>query len=143
MTCHNGRFNQRKSIGLVKDVFNTRHMTQLKGKMGIGHVRYPTAGSSSPALAQPFYVNSPYGICMAHNGNLTNTEELMTLLFNSDLRHINTDSDSEALLNVFAHELLSQGKIQPSPDDIFDSVTKVHKRCKGAYAVVGLSLIHI
>ncbi len=138
MTCHNGRFNQRKSIGLVKDVFNTRHMTQLKGNMGIGHVRYPTAGSSSPALAQPFYVNSPYGICMAHNGNLTNTEELMTLLFNSDLRHINTDSDSEALLNVFAHELLSQGKIQPSPDDIFDSVSKVHKRCKGAYAVVGM-----
>ena len=138
MTCHNGRFNQRKSIGLVKDVFNTRHMTQLKGNMGIGHVRYPTAGSSSPALAQPFYVNSPYGICMAHNGNLTNTEELMTLLFNSDLRHINTDSDSEALLNVFAHELLSQGKIQPSPDDIFDSVGKVHKRCKGAYAVVGM-----
>ena len=138
MTCHNGRFNQRKSIGLVKDVFNTRHMTQLKGKMGICHVRYLTAGSSSHALAQPFYVNSPYGICMAHNGNLTNTEELMTLLFNSDLRHINTDSDSEALLNVFAHELLSQGKIQPSPDDIFDSVTKVHKRCKGAYAVVGM-----
>ena len=138
MTCHNGRFNQRKSTGLVKDVFNTRHMTQLKGNMGIGHVRYPTAGSSSPALAQPFYVNSPYGICMAHNGNLTNTEELMTLLFNSDLRHINTDSDSEALLNVFAHELLSQGKIQPSPDDIFESVSKVHKRCKGAYAVVGM-----
>jgi amidophosphoribosyltransferase len=106
--------------------------------MGIGHVRYPTAGSSSPALAQPFYVNSPYGICMAHNGNLTNTEELMALLFNSDLRHINTDSDSEALLNVFAHELLSQGQIQPSPDDIFDSVSNVHKRCKGAYAVVGM-----
>ena len=138
MTCHNGRFNQRKSVGLVKDVFNTRHMTQLKGSMGIGHVRYPTAGSSSPALAQPFYVNSPYGICMAHNGNLTNTEELMALLFNSDLRHINTDSDSEALLNVFAHELLSQGQIQPSPDDIFDSVSNVHKRCKGAYAVVGM-----
>jgi amidophosphoribosyltransferase len=113
-------------------------MTQLKGSMGIGHVRYPTAGSSSPALAQPFYVNSPYGICMAHNGNLTNTEELMALLFNSDLRHINTDSDSEALLNVFAHELLSQGQIQPSPDDIFDSVSNVHKRCKGAYAVVGM-----
>ena len=138
MTCHKGRFNQRKSVGLVKDVFKNRHMSQLKGNMGIGHVRYPTAGSSSPALAQPFYVNSPYGICMAHNGNLTNTDELMTLLFNSDLRHINTDSDSEALLNVFAHELLSLEKIQPSPANIFDAVSRVHERCKGAYAVVGM-----
>ena len=138
MTCHNGRFNQRKSVGLVKDVFHSRHMAQLIGRMGIGHVRYPTAGSSSPALAQPFYVNSPYGICMAHNGNLTNADELMALLFSSDLRHINTDSDSEALLNVFAHELLSQAKVQPSADDIFDAVGRVHARCRGAYAVVGM-----
>ncbi|MBL4568056.1 MAG: amidophosphoribosyltransferase [Porticoccus sp.] len=138
MTCEQGRFNQRKSVGLVKDVFHSRHMAQLSGKMGIGHVRYPTAGSSGPALAQPFYVNSPYGICMAHNGNLTNTEELMELLFKSDLRHINTDSDSEALLNVFAHELLLQGKLQPTPNEIFEAVRRVHLRCRGAYAVVGM-----
>ena len=138
MTCENGRFHQRKSVGLVKDVFHSRHMAQLSGNMGIGHVRYPTAGSSGPALAQPFYVNSPYGICMAHNGNLTNTEELMELLFKSDLRHINTDSDSEALLNVFAHELLLQGKLQPTPNDVFEAVRRVHRRCRGAYAVVGM-----
>ena len=138
MTCHNGRFNQRKGVGLVKDVFHSRHMNELQGNIGIGHVRYPTAGSSSPALAQPFYVNSPYGICMAHNGNLTNTDELMALLFSTDLRHINTDSDSEALLNVFAHELLAQEMTKPSTEDIFDAVGRVHKRCRGAYAVVGM-----
>ena len=138
MTCEGGRFHQRKGVGLVKDVFHSRHMSQLSGNMGVGHVRYPTAGSSGPALAQPFYVNSPYGICMAHNGNLTNTEELMELLFKSDLRHINTDSDSEALLNVFAHELLLQGKLQPTPNDVFEAVRRVHRRCRGAYAVVGM-----
>lgn len=138
MTCEGGRFHQRKGVGLVKDVFHSRHMAQLRGNMGVGHVRYPTAGSSGPALAQPFYVNSPYGICMAHNGNLTNTEELMELLFKSDLRHINTDSDSEALLNVFAHELLLQGKLQPTPNDFFEAVRRVHRRCRGAYAVVGM-----
>ncbi|WP_461481085.1 amidophosphoribosyltransferase [Porticoccus sp.] len=138
MTCVGGRLNQRKGVGLVRDVFHTRHMAELEGNMGIGHVRYPTAGSSGPALAQPFYVNSPYGICMAHNGNLTNTEELLEHLFKSDLRHINTDSDSEALLNVFAHELHLQGKLQPTPEDIFESVRRVHRRCKGAYAVVGM-----
>ncbi|MEZ5528635.1 MAG: amidophosphoribosyltransferase [Porticoccaceae bacterium] len=138
MTCEGGRLNQRKGVGLVRDVFHTRHMAELEGNMGIGHVRYPTAGSSGPALAQPFYVNSPYGICMAHNGNLTNTEELLEHLFKSDLRHINTDSDSEALLNVFAHELHLQGKLQPTPDDVFESVRRVHRRCRGAYAVVGM-----
>ncbi len=138
MTCVGGRLNQRKGVGLVRDVFHTRHMAELEGNMGIGHVRYPTAGSSGPALAQPFYVNSPYGICMAHNGNLTNTEELLEHLFKSDLRHINTDSDSEALLNVFAHELHLQGKLQPTPEDIFESVRRVHRRCRGAYAVVGM-----
>jgi len=138
MTCVGGRLNQRKGVGLVKDVFHTRHMAELEGNMGIGHVRYPTAGSSGPALAQPFYVNSPYGICMAHNGNLTNTEELLEHLFKSDLRHINTDSDSEALLNVFAHELHLLGKLKPTPDDIFESVRRVHRRCRGAYAVVGM-----
>jgi amidophosphoribosyltransferase len=138
MTCVGGRLNQRKGVGLVRDVFHTRHMAELEGNMGIGHVRYPTAGSSGAALAQPFYVNSPYGICMAHNGNLTNTDELMEHLFKSDLRHINTDSDSEALLNVFAHELHLQGKLQPLPADIFEAVRRVHRRCRGAYAVVGM-----
>jgi len=138
MTCVGSRLNQRKGVGLVRDVFHTRHMAELEGNMGIGHVRYPTAGSSGPALAQPFYVNSPYGICMAHNGNLTNTDELLEHLFKSDLRHINTDSDSEALLNVFAHELHLLGKLQPTPADIFESVRRVHRRCRGAYAVVGM-----
>ncbi len=138
MTCEGGRLHQRKGVGLVKNVFHSRHMAELVGNMGIGHVRYPTAGSSGPAMAQPFYVNSPYGICMAHNGNLTNTDELLEHLFKSDLRHINTDSDSEALLNVFAHELHLQGKLRPTPNDIFESVRRVHLRCKGAYAVVGM-----
>ena len=138
MTCKGGHLSQRKDVGLVRDVFRTRHMSRLKGKMGIGHVRYPTAGSSGPALAQPFYVNSPYGICMAHNGNLTNTEELLEDLFKADLRHINTDSDSEALLNAFAQELQAQQKLQPSAEDVFAAVRRVHKRCRGAYAVVGM-----
>ncbi len=103
MTCDRGRFSLRKSEGLVRDVFRQQHMQRLEGNVGIGHVRYPTAGSSGPALAQPFYVNSPYGIALAHNGNLTNAEQLGKELFEDDLRHLNTDSDSEVLLNVFAH----------------------------------------
>ncbi|MFA5493856.1 MAG: amidophosphoribosyltransferase [Porticoccaceae bacterium] len=138
MTCEEGRIHQRKDVGLVRDVFHTRHMARLVGNMGIGHVRYPTAGSSGPALAQPFYVNSPYGICLAHNGNLTNAEELMKHLFMSDLRHVNTDSDSEVLLNIFAHELQLQGKMKPEPSDVFASIKRVHRRCQGAYAAVGL-----
>jgi amidophosphoribosyltransferase len=138
VTWHNGRINQRKGNGLVKDVFRTRHMQLLQGNVGIGHVRYPTAGSSSPALAQPFYVNSPYGISLAHNGNLTNTEQLSQELFKSDLRHLNTDSDSEVLLNVFAHELQRLGKLKPSPSDIFEAVAGVHRRCKGGYAVISM-----
>jgi amidophosphoribosyltransferase len=138
VTCHNGHLNQRKGNGLVKDVFHTRHMQQLQGNIGVGHVRYPTAGSSSPALAQPFYVNSPYGISLAHNGNLTNAEELTHELFKEDLRHLNTDSDSEVLLNVFAHELQSLGKLVPSAEDIFASVQGVHRRCRGGYAVVAM-----
>ena len=93
MTCSGGRFSQRKSEGLVRDVFRQHHMQRLRGTMGVGHVRYPTAGSSGAALAQPFYVNSPYGIALAHNGNLTNTEQLARELFQDDLRHLNTDSD--------------------------------------------------
>lgn len=138
VTCENGKLNQRKGNGLVKDVFRTRHMQRLVGSMGLGHVRYPTAGSSSPALAQPFYVNSPYGISLAHNGNLTNASQLSTELFQSDLRHLNTESDSEVLLNIFAHELQKLGKLVPTADDIFEAVAGVHKRCRGGYAVVAM-----
>lgn len=136
MTSDHGKLNLRKDNGLVKDVFRTRHMRRLTGQMGIGHVRYPTAGSSSPALAQPFYVNSPYGLSLAHNGNLTNTSELSRELFKEDLRHMNTDSDSEVLLNVFAHELQQRGKMQPAPADVFAAVAGVHKRCRGAFAAI-------
>lgn len=138
MTCHNGKLAQQKAVGLVKDVFRTRHMQRLVGNMGIGHVRYPTAGSSGPALAQPFYVNSPYGIALAHNGNLTNTDKVSEDLFKEDLRHVNTESDSEVLLNVFAHELQLQGKLRPGPEDIFNAVDRVHKRIRGGYAVVSM-----
>ena len=138
VTCQDGRLNQRKGNGLVRDVFHTRHMQRLLGNMGIAHVRYPTAGSSSPALAQPFYVNSPYGISLAHNGNLTNSELLSQELFQSDLRHLNTESDSEVLLNIFAHELQRLGKLVPSADDLFSAVEGVHKRCRGGYAVVAM-----
>lgn len=136
MTSDNGKLNLRKNNGLIKDVFRTRHMRRLTGQMGIGHVRYPTAGSTSPALAQPFYVNSPYGLALAHNGNLTNTEELSRDLFKADLRHINTDSDSEVLLNVFAHELQRRGNIKPTPEDLFAAVSGVHDRCRGGFAAV-------
>ena len=98
------RFRLRKANGLVKDVFGTVHMHRLQGDIGIGHVRYPTAGSSSSAEAQPFYVNSPFGVALAHNGNLTNADELQDMLYQKARRHINTTSDSEVLLNVLAHE---------------------------------------
>ncbi|MBT5387296.1 MAG: amidophosphoribosyltransferase [Porticoccaceae bacterium] len=133
-----GELHQCKGEGLARDVFRQSHMERLVGNVGIGHVRYPTAGSSGPALAQPLYVNSPYGICIAHNGNLTNADELRGHIFRADLRHLNTDSDSEVLLNVFAHELQLRGKLEPSSKDIFAAVEQVHKRCRGAYAVVGL-----
>ncbi len=138
VTCQGSRFHLRKDNGLVNEVFRTRHMRKLLGNIGIGHVRYPTAGSSSVAEAQPFYVNSPYGIALAHNGNLTNSRELADDIFRTDLRHINTNSDSEVLLNVFAHELQTNGKLRPSPDDIFNAVTKVHSRCRGGYAVISM-----
>lgn len=138
VTSHKGRFYLRKSNGMVKNVFRTKHMTKLLGDMGIGHVRYPTAGSSSGAEAQPFYVNSPYGIAFAHNGNLTNTTQLAQELFKQDLRHINTNSDSEILLNVFASELAKLQKHHINEADIFDSVTQVHKRVRGAYATIGM-----
>ncbi len=138
VTCERDRFFLRKDNGLVRDVFRTRHMTRLVGNVGIGHVRYPTAGSSSSAEAQPFYVNSPYGITLAHNGNLTNTAELADGLLKSDLRHINTNSDSEVLLNVFAHELQRLGKLVPTHREIFEAVKIVHKRVRGAYAVIAM-----
>jgi amidophosphoribosyltransferase len=103
VTIDSNRFRLRKANGLVKDVFATKHMQRLQGTVGIGHVRYPTAGSSSASEAQPFYVNSPFGITLAHNGNLTNAHTVRAKLFEEDRRHINTNSDSEVLLNVMAH----------------------------------------
>jgi len=138
VTYSDGNFNLRKSVGLVRDVFRQSHMQRLVGSIGMGHVRYPTAGSSGPALAQPFYVNSPYGIALAHNGNLTNAEQLSTQVFQDDLRHLNTDSDSEVLLNIFAHELQNLGKLSPEPDDIFKAVEAVNLRCRGGYAAIAL-----
>ena len=138
ITCDGERLHLRKNNGLVRDVFHTRHMLRLFGNMGIGHVRYPTAGCESSAEAQPFYVNSPYGISLAHNGNLTNANKLKQELFQQDLRQINTDSDSEVLLNVFAHELQQQGKLKMEVDDVFKAVAGVHKRCQGAYAAVAM-----
>jgi len=138
VTCDGDRFHLRKDSGLVRDVFHTRHMMNLRGAMGIAHVRYPTAGCTSSAEAQPFYVNSPYGITLAHNGNLTNAEKLKTELFVEDQRHLNTDSDSEVLLNVFAHELHEIGKLRIGPNDVFDAVSRVHERCRGAYSVVAM-----
>lgn len=123
---------------MVRDVFRTRHMRNLLGNVGIGHVRYPTAGSASSAEAQPFYVNSPYGITLAHNGNLVNTERLAQDLFREDLRHVNTASDSEVLLNVFAHELQKVGGMQLTPEAVFEALTHVYDRCEGAYAVVSM-----
>jgi amidophosphoribosyltransferase len=139
VTTDGNTFYMHKNNGLVKDVFHTRHMRNLIGNVGIGHVRYPTAGSSSAAEAQPFYVNSPFGIVLGHNGNLTNSVQLKQEMFKQDLRHINTSSDSEVLLNVLAHEI---EKTAPSAvlntDIVFDAVSGVHKRCKGAYAVVAM-----
>ncbi len=128
----------RKSNGLVRDVFHTRHMMRLKGNMGIAHTRYPTAGCFSSAESQPFYVNSPFGIALAHNGNLTNAEQLKRELFVTDKRHINTSSDSEVLLNVLAHEIHVQvsNKLNVAADDLFAAVAALHRRCRGAYAVV-------
>src|SRR5512143_808832 len=137
-TCQEGKFFLRKSRGLVRDVFRIRHMERLRGSIGIGHLRYPTAGASSAEESQPFYVNSPYGIALAHNGNLTNVEDLRRDLFKTDLRHINTGSDSEVLLNVFANELQKIANLKPGPEDIFEAVKGVHRRCRGGYAVVAM-----
>jgi len=132
------KLNSRKSMGYVRDTFLQRHMDKLVGNYGIGHVRYPTAGGDGKEFAQPMYVNSPYGISLAHNGNLTNSESLANELFHAEMRHLNTDSDSEVLLNIFAHELGKQREIYPEAKHIFKAVTKTHRRCDGAYAVIAL-----
>ncbi len=128
----------RKSNGLVRDAFHQRHMLRLTGNVGMGHVRYPTAGGSQSAEAQPFYVNSPFGICLAHNGNLTNFDELALHLQEKDRRHLNTGSDSEILLNVFAHELQIRSSGKLTPAQVFDAIEAVHRRCSGGYAVVAM-----
>ena len=132
------KLNSRKSMGYVRDTFLQRHMDKLVGNYGIGHVRYPTAGGDGKEFAQPMYVNSPYGISLAHNGNLTNSESLANELFHAEMRHLNTDSDSEVLLNIFAHELGKQREIYPEAKHIFKAVAKTHRRCDGAYAVIAL-----
>jgi amidophosphoribosyltransferase len=137
-----GKLNSRKSMGYVRDVFQQNHMNKLIGNYGIGHVRYPTAGGAGKEFAQPMYVNSPYGISLAHNGNLTNSKELAMQLFHAEMRHLNTDSDSEVLLNIFAHELGKQREIYPSAEHIFKAVAKTHRRCDGAYAVLALITGH-
>lgn len=137
-----GRLHIRKSNGLVRDVFQQRHMLRLLGNIGVGHIRYPTAGSASLYEAQPFYVNSPYGICLAHNGNLVNADALKQMVVHEDKRHLNTTSDSEILLNVFAHELGRHASNGLHPEQILDTVESVHKRCSGGYAVVALIVGH-
>jgi len=137
-TDDNGKIHIVKGRGLVRDVVRTRHMCRLKGRIGMGHVRYPTAGGDSFDESQPFYVNSPYGITLAHNGNLTNAKQLQKELHDNDKRHLNTGSDSEILLNVFAHALQSLEKADAEVEDVFNAVEVVHQRCRGAYAVVAM-----
>ncbi|MBJ7309997.1 amidophosphoribosyltransferase [Rugamonas sp. CCM 8940] len=136
-TNHSSMFSMHKANGLVRDVFRTRNMRSLQGNSGIGHCRYPTAGSSSEEEAQPFYVNAPFGITLAHNGNLTNWEQLKQDMFKNDRRHINTDSDSEVLLNVLAHEIQQATTgLLLDPDAIFKAVAVLHRRVRGGYAAV-------
>jgi amidophosphoribosyltransferase len=136
-TNHANGFSMHKANGLVRDVFRTRNMRSLPGNTGLGQVRYPTAGSSNEEEAQPFYVNAPFGIILAHNGNLTNAEQLKIEMFKNDRRHLNTDSDTEVLVNVFAHELQqSTTGYSLDPAAVFKAVAMVHKRVRGSYAVV-------
>src|SRR5258706_10264161 len=140
VTSKNKTFHMQKGTGMVRDVFRTRNMRSLPGNVGIGHCRYPAAGSASnSAEAQAFYVNSPFGIVLGHNGNLTSSEKLKGEMVRQDLRHINTNSDSEVLLNVLAHELEKASvKLRLDPQTIFTAVSQVHKRVRGAYAVVAM-----
>jgi amidophosphoribosyltransferase len=138
VTEEGGRINSCKANGLVRDVFQPHDISRLQGNVGLGHVRYPTAGTASLSEAQPFYVNSPYGVCLAHNGNLVNAEELKQHVIKEDRRHLNTRSDTEILLNVFAHELGKQSSNGLTPEYILNAVEEVHKRCSGGYAVVAM-----
>jgi amidophosphoribosyltransferase len=142
VTSSEGELYVRKGSGLVRDVFQQHHMVELKGNIGIGHVRYPTAGCDRASEAQPFYVNAPYGICIAHNGNLTNASELAAILIHEDRRHLNTSSDSEVLLNVFASELQRVGTPRVTPADIFAALNAVYRRCRGGYAVIAMVIGH-
>ena len=135
-TSEEKRLNSRKQLGLVREVFREHHIQSLTGKIGIAHVRYPTAGGASRELAQPMYVNSPYGISIVHNGNLVNTDSLCEELAETDRRHLNTNSDSEVILNIFAHELQQIGGIQPSKEEIFEAVTRMQSRLSGAYSII-------
>src|ERR1700731_388890 len=141
-TSVDGELYTRKGSGLVRDVFQQHHMLELRGNYGIGHVRYPTAGGDSASEAQPFYVNAPYGICLAHNGNLTNATELAEVIIREDRRHLNTTSDSEVLLNVFASELQRIGTPRVTPADVFAALNAVYRRCRGGYAVVAMIVGH-
>src|SRR5258708_35808020 len=136
MTAEQGALCVRKGSGLVRDVFQQHHMLELRGNAGIGHVRYPTAGCDSASEAQPFYVNAPYGICLGHNGNLTNSAELPEILIREDRRHLNTASGSEVLLNVFASELQPVGASRITPADLFSALAAVYRRCRCCYATV-------
>ena len=142
MTSENGELFASKGRGLVRELFDQDDMEALRGNIGIGHVRYPTAGGDSLSEVQPFYVNAPYGICLAHNGNLTNAAELGAVLVREDRRHLNTNSDSEVLLNVFASELQRVGTSRVTPGDLFAAANAVYRRCRGAYAVVAMIIGH-
>ena len=135
-TSEEKRLNSRKQLGLVREVFREHHIQSLTGKIGIAHVRYPTAGGASRELAQPMYVNSPYGISIVHNGNLVNTDSLCEELAETDRRHLNTNSDSEVILNIFAHELQQIGGVLPSKEEIFEAVTRMQSRLSGAYSII-------
>ena len=139
-TVDGNALRMHKGNGLVRDVFDDTHMRHLTGRSGIGHCRYPTAGSEGAAEAQPLYVNSPFGIALAHNGNLINTDALRREVFEQDRRHINTESDSEVLLNIFAHELSTRDTLRIGPEHVFEAIAGTARRCALAHvqaAVVG------
>jgi amidophosphoribosyltransferase len=142
VTAVDGLVSMRKGSGLVRDVFSQQDMLELRGNIGIGHVRYPTAGAGGASESQPFYVNAPYGIVLGHNGNLTNASELSEVLIREERRHLNTTSDSEVLLNVLASELQRVGTPRVTAADVFAAVTALYRRCRGGYAVVAMVIGH-